>query len=59
MKLFRCDHCGHLLYFENTRCERCGRALGYGPLTNSLFSLVGGPGIAGQGGRRHSVPRLA
>lgn len=45
MKLFRCDHCGHLLYFENTRCERCGRALGYGPLTNNLFSLDGGPGI--------------
>lgn len=45
MKLFRCDHCGHLLYFENTRCERCGRALGYGPLTNNLFSLDGGPGV--------------
>ncbi|HEV2518362.1 MAG TPA: putative zinc-binding peptidase [Devosia sp.] len=43
MKLFRCDHCGHLLYFENTRCERCGRALGYGPRTNNLFSLEGGP----------------
>lgn len=45
MKLFRCDHCGHLLYFENTRCERCGRALGYGPLTNNLFSLDGGPSV--------------
>lgn len=45
MKLFRCDHCGHLLYFENTRCERCGRPLGYGWLTNNLLSLDGGPGI--------------
>jgi hypothetical protein len=25
MKLFECRHCGQLLYFENTRCERCGR----------------------------------
>jgi hypothetical protein len=45
MKLFRCDHCGHLLYFENTRCERCGRALGYEPESNALVSLDGGPDI--------------
>ena len=31
MKLFTCQHCGQLLYFENTRCERCGHALGYLP----------------------------
>lgn len=29
MKLFECQHCGQPLYFENTRCESCGRALGY------------------------------
>lgn len=29
MKLFECQHCGQLLYFENTHCERCGNALGY------------------------------
>ena len=23
MKLFKCQHCGQLLYFENTVCERC------------------------------------
>lgn len=45
MRLFRCDNCGHLLYFENTRCERCGRKLGYGPITNMIYSLDGGPGI--------------
>jgi len=45
MKLFRCDHCGHLLYFENTRCERCGRALGYEPVSNALVSLDGGPEV--------------
>jgi hypothetical protein len=29
MKLFSCQGCGELLYFENYRCENCGRALGY------------------------------
>lgn len=29
MKLFKCQNCDQLLYFENTRCERCGHALGY------------------------------
>jgi hypothetical protein len=29
MKLFSCQGCGQLLYFENIRCENCGRALGY------------------------------
>jgi len=29
MKLFSCQACGQLLYFENIRCENCGRPLGY------------------------------
>lgn len=29
MKLFSCQGCGQLLFFENIRCESCGRALGY------------------------------
>jgi hypothetical protein len=45
MKLFRCDHCSHLLYFEKTRCERCGRTLGYEPEANALCSLDGGPDV--------------
>ncbi len=43
MKLFSCDHCGHLVYFENDHCERCGRMLGYVPDANALVSLDGGP----------------
>lgn len=49
MKLFTCQLCGHLLYFENTRCERCGSPLGFlghdmqlhtlKPLSESLFTL--------------------
>jgi hypothetical protein len=29
MNLFKCQNCGQPLYFENTRCESCGRSLGY------------------------------
>jgi len=29
VKLFECGHCGQLLFFENTQCERCGHVLGY------------------------------
>jgi hypothetical protein len=39
MKLFRCDHCSNVLYFENTVCEQCGHALGYWHATNILVSL--------------------
>ena len=39
MKLFTCSSCGQVLYFENTRCERCGRRLAYLPERNTLSSL--------------------
>ncbi len=39
MKLFECQHCGQLLYFENTRCERCGHVLGYLPERAELSAL--------------------
>lgn len=29
MKLFQCQNCAQVLYFENVRCECCGAALGY------------------------------
>ena len=31
MKVFHCQHCGQMVYFANTRCERCGNHLGYLP----------------------------
>jgi hypothetical protein len=29
MKIFECDHCGHALFFENHRCEKCRHLVGY------------------------------
>jgi hypothetical protein len=40
MKLFECQNCGQLLYFENTRCERCGHVLGYLPDGAVLSALA-------------------
>ncbi len=40
MKLFECQHCGQLLFFENTRCERCGHVLGYLPDRTTLSALT-------------------
>ncbi len=39
MKLFTCQKCRQLLYFENTRCERCGSTLGYLPDVGTLSAL--------------------
>lgn len=39
MRLFTCQACGQLLYFENTQCERCQRRLGYLPERETLSAL--------------------
>ena len=39
MRLFNCQHCDQVLYFENTKCERCGHRLGYLPDDNTLSAL--------------------
>jgi hypothetical protein len=39
MRLFKCPSCGQLLYFENTRCERCKHILGYDPATACMRAL--------------------
>ena len=36
MKLFVCQNCAQLLYFENDRCENCGKQLGYLPDVQEL-----------------------
>ena len=39
MKLFECQNCGQMIYFENTQCERCGFALGFLPDVAILTAL--------------------
>ncbi|MCE2576089.1 putative zinc-binding metallopeptidase [Komagataeibacter sp. FNDCR2] len=39
MKLFFCQSCQQVLFFENTACERCGLALGYLPEQTTLSAL--------------------
>lgn len=39
MKLFRCQKCAELLYFENGRCESCQHILGYIPELATLSAL--------------------
>ena len=29
MKIFHCDHCQQLVFFENIRCVKCGHELAY------------------------------
>ena len=40
MKLFKCSHCGQLLYFENTTCEKCKYPLGFETNKSKLLALV-------------------
>ena len=39
MKLFKCQSCGQILYFENTRCESCGHQLGYLPAQMAVSAV--------------------
>jgi hypothetical protein len=39
MKLFECQGCRQPLYFEYTRCESCGRQLGYLPARDTVTAL--------------------
>jgi hypothetical protein len=47
MKLFQCQNCGQSLHFENTRCERCGLALGYLPDQETITALKPDSGARG------------
>jgi hypothetical protein len=39
VKLFACDNCDHVLFFENNRCMNCGQAVAYAPEAGKLVSL--------------------
>jgi hypothetical protein len=38
MKLFSCQCCANILYFENRFCGQCGQKLGYDPRTQSMLA---------------------
>src|SRR5262249_30295177 len=39
MKIFHCDHCDQLVFFENVQCVKCQRALAYVPELTDILSL--------------------
>lgn len=39
MKLFRCQSCGNILYFENRTCRRCGHRLAYLPEVSEISAV--------------------
>ena len=39
MKIFHCDHCEHLVFFENTQCVSCGHLLAFLPDLSEIGSL--------------------
>ena len=39
MNVFHCDHCRHLLFFENTQCVKCGHLLAFLPELMIVGSL--------------------
>ena len=39
MKIFHCDHCDQLVFFENTQCVSCGRRLAFLPDIAEIGSL--------------------
>ena len=39
MRIFHCDHCEHLLFFENHACVSCGRRLAFLPDIAEIGSL--------------------
>ncbi|MGI4750860.1 MAG: zinc-binding metallopeptidase family protein [Janthinobacterium lividum] len=40
MEIFKCKHCGNILYFENTSCVKCGYPLGFETEQLQLFPVV-------------------
>lgn len=39
MKLFECQNCGQVLFFENTFCERCHLQVGYLPSAETMSAV--------------------
>jgi hypothetical protein len=62
MKTFRCDHCGHPLFFENVQCLQCGSSLAFLPDRLALCAIepAGSESLWRRktaGGRREGAPQ--
>jgi hypothetical protein len=57
MRIFRCDNCGHALFFENVQCLRCGSALAFLPQPLALCAIEPADSIgSGLWRRKNSRP---
>jgi hypothetical protein len=56
MKTFRCDNCGHPLFFENVQCLKCGSALAFLPDRLALCAVEPAPGQEGEGLWQRKTP---
>ncbi len=56
MRLFSCQSCSQILFFENTRCERCQHALGFWPDETTLSALEPAPNSTGDTWTALAIP---
>src|SRR5205814_1690525 len=49
MKTFRCDNCGHPVFFENVKCLQCGSALAFLPERLAVCAVEPVPGKEQEG----------
>jgi hypothetical protein len=56
MQHFTCT-CGNVLYFNSSRCLKCGTGVGYDPLTRRIQPVLanGGPFKRCANGTQHAV----
>lgn len=43
MRVFNCDHCGHLVFFDSVRCLHCGSTLAFLPDQLTMGALAPAP----------------
>jgi hypothetical protein len=43
MRVFNCDHCGHLVFFDSVQCLHCGNALAFLPDALVMAAVVPAP----------------
>jgi len=53
MQLFKCDHCQHPVYFDNTFCTKCGHLLGFDGIGLRMVSLDPGVMVAAGAGVKY------